>query len=191
MAGVKQAWHLSTSARRLTELLMSCLCWIFSAEARPDSFVIWLHSWLSGRKFAVLRGASLSHFRSQILGVPKGSVLGPTLWTYWIDSLLVRLSEVPECRPFAFADDLHIYEALLKMLSSCRKHRRRCSAHAFTWSLDHRQPINIEKCSATLFSFNTREHRYELTRSLCTSRLSCGLMLFLETKPLPWLRACV
>jgi len=59
----------------------------------------WIESWLADRKQRVSINESFSDWQSATSGVPQGSVLGPQLFTLYINDL----EEGTEC--IIFADD--------------------------------------------------------------------------------------
>ena len=70
------------------------------------SFLNWLHSYLSNRQQKTKTFHGLSDTRKVTFGVPQGSVLGPLLFIFFVNS-------IPDCRRFAniamYADDIVLY----------------------------------------------------------------------------------
>ena len=66
----------------------------------------WFTSYLQNRKQCVAVGGSVSGFRDVTLGVPQGSVLGPLLFTIFINDMKNALSSA---RLVQFADDSTVY----------------------------------------------------------------------------------
>ncbi len=76
------------------------------ANGLEPEVVRWIEEWLTGRTQRVMIGGSYSSETTLNYGVPQGSVLGPCLFTIFIDNLEVEV-EITELGTFIvkFADD--------------------------------------------------------------------------------------
>ncbi len=84
----------------------------------PDGLARLLHSYLSNRRQTVQYGGELSGEQSIISGVPQGSILGPHLFTSYIDAILdVPLST--NSRTIAFSDDLLLIKPIIDQKRDC------------------------------------------------------------------------
>ena len=72
------------------------------------SALCWIHSYLTGRKQQVLNRSDASDWTFTNLGVPQGSVLGPLLFSLYINDVQ-DLFRGMEIRHILYADDLQIY----------------------------------------------------------------------------------
>ena len=93
---------------RLLEKLSQCgVRWIVNK---------WFQSYLSNRKQAVFVNDKWSNFEPINCGVPQGSILGPLLFTIYIN-------DFPKCCPnvttYLFADDAKLIYSKRKLLTSC------------------------------------------------------------------------
>jgi hypothetical protein len=72
-----------------------------------NSAILWFKSYISNRKQAV-RGpkGELSNFSNVHKGVPQGSILGPLLFSIYINDLS---KVITNCKYHMYADDLQIY----------------------------------------------------------------------------------
>ncbi|XP_036144943.1 uncharacterized protein LOC118646356 [Monomorium pharaonis] len=66
----------------------------------------WMHSYLTGRSQAVVDGSAHSAWLPTSAGVPQGSVLGPLLFSMFINDICNSLEH---SRHIIFADDIQIY----------------------------------------------------------------------------------
>lgn len=116
----------------------------------------WLSNFLSDRKQRVVINKSKSNIESVTSGIPQGSVLGPILFTIFINDL-------PDCVNSyvkIFADDTKVFrtiqtvddfnllqEDLLKLLE---------------WSKIWQLPFNISKCKCMHYGRNNTEYVYKM-----------------------------
>uniref|UniRef100_A0A1W7R6J3 Putative reverse transcriptase n=1 Tax=Aedes albopictus TaxID=7160 RepID=A0A1W7R6J3_AEDAL len=110
-----------------------------------------ISSYLGQRSQAVFCNGSLSEFRPTISGVPQGSVLGPLLFSLFINDLPAVLDF---CSIHLFADDVQIYICTDENidLSSARDCMNHDLHKLLKWSKDNLLPINPEKTKAMLIS---------------------------------------
>ena len=66
----------------------------------------WFQSYLSGRSQCVKTGRAQSGFLPILKGVPQGSILGPVLFTLYINQMALSLEG---CHAHFYADDTIIY----------------------------------------------------------------------------------
>jgi hypothetical protein len=96
----------------------------------------WLSNFLDDRRSTVRVAGAISHPFSITSGVPQGSVLGPSLFTIFINPLPSVLPPRTQC--LLYADDLKIWskhpDSLQAAINSC------CS-----WSLSNLLPFNPHK----------------------------------------------
>jgi len=65
-----------------------------------------IRSYLTNRYQAVVYGTQVSSLRNLSRGVPKGTVLGPLLFSIYVNNLPSILSE---CEVHLYADDVQMY----------------------------------------------------------------------------------
>ena len=70
----------------------------------------WIHSYLSDRSQVVAVGGELSSVKNVVSGVPQGSVLGPLLFTIYIDDVAAQIS--PSSSISFYADDIALYRSI-------------------------------------------------------------------------------
>ena len=70
----------------------------------------WIHSYLSDRSQVVAIGGELSSVKKVVSGVPQGSVLGPLLFTIYINDVVNQIS--PSSSISLYADDIALYRSI-------------------------------------------------------------------------------
>ncbi|KAH8607727.1 putative Reverse transcriptase (RNA dependent DNA polymerase) [Trypanosoma vivax] len=123
------------------ELLSFCV-------AKPQ--VAWIARFLKGRTAKVRVNKVLSEDISLTCGVPQGSVLGPLLFIFTVDSLSRRLNCIPWLQHGFFADDLTIVctSADLGEIQQTIQQGLDCITN---WSVEYYMEVSAEKTEYTLF----------------------------------------
>jgi retron-type reverse transcriptase len=80
------------------------------AYGKDGILVKWIESFLNGRKQRVLIGDNCSEWEDVTSSVPQGSVLGPLLFTIFINDLPDKIKN--ECR--LYADDIKLIGVIEK-----------------------------------------------------------------------------
>lgn len=107
-----------------------------------------VYSYLSNRDMCVRIGDDLSDKQSIHSGVPQGSVLGPILFTFYINDIT---TVIKHSRPHQFADDLQIYKASKlddDSLSVAVSEINVDVSSILEWSFINRLDLNAEKSQA-------------------------------------------
>ncbi|KAH9359808.1 hypothetical protein HPB48_015821 [Haemaphysalis longicornis] len=108
--------------------------------------LIWTSSFISNHTQRVIYRGATSSSTAVLAGVPQGSVLGPTLFTIYIDSVTRNLN----CIPFLYADDITLlqpihrpadYTSLQADLDVCHR-----------WTEEHQLPVNTAKSCTMTFT---------------------------------------
>ena len=112
------------------------------------SLIEWISDYLTGRSFQVRVNGALSGKFGASSGVPQGSILGPRLFTLFVNDLpsqvqshiLLYADDVKICREIRSTQDIDALQADLEEL--------------FQWSARNCLPFNIEKCKVMHFGGN-------------------------------------
>ena len=95
----------------------------------------WIKDFLKGREQRVVVNNELSDWSSVVSGIPQGSVLGPSLFTIFINDILNDITS----KVIFFADDTKLYSSHLNHLI------QEDWNHLLQWSNKWILPFNIEK----------------------------------------------
>ena len=78
----------------------------------------WIHSYLSDRSQVIAVGGELSTVKNVVSGVPQGSVLGPLLFTIYINDVAERISSSNSIS--LYADDIDLYRSICSPTTASR-----------------------------------------------------------------------
>ena len=134
----------------------------------PPCFAGWTQSFLSDRRASVVYQNHRSRFFRVRRGVPQGSVLGPVLFSLFINDLAASLPSSVSCS--LYADDLVIWSSSTSVPTAVEATQgalfrlERCSEY---WCL----PLNPRKCEASFFSVDPHQANLQPNLLLLGSRL--------------------
>lgn len=111
----------------------------------PDWIVVWISSYLTGRKTFVQVNSSRSNTFSIPSGVPQGSVLGPLIFVLYINDLCNRISSAK----LLYADDLKIFR-VIKSILDCVALQTDIDA-LLRWCDENGMSVNLRKCKVITF----------------------------------------
>lgn len=109
--------------------------------------LMWLKSYLEGRRLLVKLEGSLSEPFPVLSGVPQGSLLGPLLFSAFINDISTHM---PYSRSLMFADDIKIFSRVHCSVDQEDLQRSLSSVEA--WSRANAMELNIDKCQVMSFS---------------------------------------
>ena len=118
--------------------------------------VKWIGEWLSERQQRVVVGGEASQWERVQSGVPQGSVLGPLLFTIFINDIDEGLVN----KILKFADDTKLIGRASgqHQVDSLREDLKRLSEWSEEWQLG----FNIEKCKVLHMGAKNRKESYEI-----------------------------
>ena len=116
----------------------------------------WIRSFLSSRRQRVVLGGKLSSWQNVTSGIPQGSVLGPILFTIFINDM----PEAVESHMKLFADDAKIYKAIesfedITMIQNDLD-------KLLHWSKKWQLPLNLDKCKGIHYGKKNQQHEYNI-----------------------------
>ena len=134
----------------------------------PPCFARWTQSFLSDRRASVVFQNHKSRCFRVRRGVPQGSVLGPVLFSLFINDLLASLPSSVSCS--LYADDLAIWSSS-PSVSTAVEATQGALFRLERWSEYWCLPLNPSKCEASFFSVNPHQANLQPNLLLLCSRL--------------------
>ena len=120
----------------------------------------WIQQFLTDRKQRVMVNGVQSGWTKVTSGIPQGSVLGPILFTIFINDLPISVNSHVKI----FADDTKVYNTIDNagiLQEDVEK--------LVSWSKEWLLPFNIDKCSVVHYGKNNVNSRYTMdTRDITT-----------------------
>ena len=120
----------------------------------PDCYLRLIASFLTERTFCVRIDDHVSSERRITAGVPQGSVLGPLLFSVYVNDA----PREPGVQMALFADDTAVYTADRNADRAILRLQRALDAYS-TWTESWKVAVNDTKSSAVLFSKRRKEPR--------------------------------
>ena len=117
----------------------------------PPCFARWTQSFLSDRRACVVYQNHKSRSFRVRRGVPQGSVLGPVLFSLFINDLPASLPSSVSCS--LYADDLAIWSSIPTAVEATQGALFRLERWSEVWCL----PLNPSKCEASFFSVDPHQ----------------------------------
>ena len=143
----------------------------------PPCFARWTQSFLSDRRACVVFQNHKSRCFRVRRGVPQGSVLGPVLFSLFINDLPASLPSSVSCS--LYADDLAIWSSFASV-STAVEATQGALFRLERWSEYWCLPFNLNKCEASFFSVDPHQANLHPNLLLLGSRfVSIQLQLFL------------
>ena len=119
----------------------------------------WIRDFLSYRRQRVVLGDKKSDWQDVTSGIPQGSVLGPILFTIFINDMP---DVVHSCMKL-FADDAKVFRAIesIEDISMIQSDINKLLNWSTIWQL----PLNITKCKCVHYGKNNKQHKYQIGNS--------------------------
>ena len=138
------------------------------SAGHPPCFARWTQSFLSNRRASVVFQNHKSRSFRVRRGVPQGSVLGPVLFSLFINDLPASLPSSVSCS--FYADDLVIWSSS-PLVPTVEKATQGALFRLERWSEHWCLPLNPSKCEAFFFSVDPHQANLQPNLLLLGSRL--------------------
>lgn len=132
----------------------------------------WFKSYLSHRRQCVVLSGHISGIKSVNFGVPQGSVLGPTLFSIFLNDITDLLPNNESIRVVCYADDTAIIFSGLNWQCVFEKAQRRLQS-IVAWLDNNLLTLNIDKTKYLCF-YKTTKSSPKMRHNLQIHR--CGLL---------------
>ena len=144
----------------------------------------WVGNWLSGRRQMVVIEGVVSGWELVLSGVPHGSVLGPVLFSVFIDDI----DEGIRSTVLTVADDTK----LVAMVGSeeDRERLRQDLIELFKWSEDWQTLFNLDKCAVMHFKFTNEGMEVRLGNKVLRAQKSESDLRFIMQSDLKMDKQC-
>ena len=140
----------------------------------------WLEDWLTERKQRVVINGKASDWRNVLSGVPQGSVLGPILFTIYVNDMDEGLT----CKISKFADDTKITG---RVTSADEKALLQSDLDRLVnWSKKWQMTYNIDKCKVLHIGSNNNHTSYSMNNTEITKvneEKDLGVIICNDLKP--------
>ena len=137
----------------------------------------WIKNFLSDRKQRVVIGQETSGWRPVTSGIPQGSVLGPVLFTIFINDMPKLVQSMMKL----FADDAKIFKAIESVndIETIQDDINKLLQWSFIWQL----PLNVPKCKILHYGKNNPNHTYYMgNRPLATDSSETDVGVTFDTQ---------
>ena len=131
--------------------------------------IMWIRNFLINREQTVRVGKDFSETSRVLSGIPQGSILGPVLFTIFINDLPEGIESF--CK--IFADDTKVYNTT-KNAYKIQDDLNKIQEWSDKWQL----PFNVGKCKCMHYGPNNPEHSYTLYGTdinTCTQEKDLGV----------------
>ena len=119
----------------------------------------WIEAFLSNRRQQVRANGELSAFKPVLSGVPQGSILGPVLFTLYVNDIPAELETLISL----YADDTKIYSAITSASSieSLKSDLKKLE----NWAILMQMKFHPAKCKIMHLGKNNPKANYNMTAS--------------------------
>jgi hypothetical protein len=129
-----------------------------------ENTVKWIEAFLSNREQRVVLGKESSNWAGVTSGVPQGSVLGPLLFSIYINDLTKAIKN----KSGLYADDSKVFRTVVN--DEDRQSLQEDIDTITEWSYKFGLPLNLNKCHIMHVGKNNSQFRYDILDKLSGTR---------------------
>ena len=153
-------------------------CWGLGVEGKV---LTWIGEWLANREQRVILNGEKSEWKEVLLGVPQGSVLGPTLFLIFSNDI-DEVARVADSILLKFADDTKLGVVVEEQREALQEAIRGLEGWAEKWQME----FNAGKCHVLHLGRGNREYSYTMggvELASVESEKDVGVMIHSSMKP--------
>jgi len=142
----------------------------------------WIRTWLSGRTQRVSVNGKVSRWKEVLSGVPQGSVLGPVLFTIFINDLDRAADSIKILTKFA--DDTKAGHTVNSQADAATQ--QECLNKLMDWATNWGMQFNADKCKVMHVGKGNLNHQYNMggvTLGTTEEEKDVGVMVHQSLKP--------
>ena len=156
---------------------------VLTAHGIKGEILNWIVDWLTNRRQCVVLNGESSKWRPVTSGVPQGSVLGPVLFTIFINTFDIPIDSLTDILS-KFADDTKVGRVVI----SDNDHKTMQSAIdlIMKWSREWQMDFNISKCKILHFGRSNQCKSYLMDGQplkACSEETDIGVIISNDLKP--------
>ena len=108
-----------------------------------DNSIKWFNNYLNNRQQKIVKQSQCSTLKTVSIGVPQGSILGPTLFVMFVNDLFTVINN-DECKMIMYADDTVVYTSS-KTIDEGFAHLESNFTSIVDWCSNNKLTLNIGK----------------------------------------------
>jgi hypothetical protein len=129
------------------------------AHGIDGPLLTWIDAWLTGREQRVVLNGECSEWSEVLSGVPQGSLLGPPLFSVYINDLDEEIRQLISLL-LKFADDTKVGQ-IIRSQQDCMR-LQECLDRLMAWAARWGMAFNTKKCKVMHIGKQNQRHQYTM-----------------------------